>query len=540
MTIKGILVDIPNRRQFKAVVEVDGGKIVSIVEEDHNENGFIVPGFIDAHVHIESSMLVPSQFAKIAVKHGTVATVSDPHEIANVLGIEGVEYMIEDGNKVPLKFYFGAPSCVPATIFETSGAIIDAKGVKSLLQKDEVVYLAEMMNYPGVIFNDKQIHKKLKHAKKCNKVIDGHAPGVTGQDLKKYIAAGISTDHECFSKKEALEKLSLGMKILIREGSAAKNFKALSPLIDKYFKQMMFCSDDKHPDDLLIGHINQICARAVAQGNDVYKVLQMSCLNPIDHYGLKVGRLQVGDPADFVVLEDLKTFKPLQTYINGELVFDNGEVQFEAQPPKIVNNFNCSLKHPRDFETLSYQSTCKIIVAKDGELITSSKIHTLPREGHRLICDVKNDILKIAVVNRYDDAPISTAFIKNFGLKRGAIASSVAHDSHNIIAVGTNDVELCAAVNAIIEQKGGISLANNETIEVLPLPIAGIMSDKSCEEVGEKYSKLDKMAKNLGSKLTSPFMTLSFMGLLVIPTLKLSDLGLFDGSKFDFTTLHHP
>ncbi|WP_455170307.1 adenine deaminase [Aegicerativicinus sediminis] len=540
MVIKGVIVDILNRRQFKGAIEILGEKISKIYEEDHDEKGFIVPGFIDAHVHIESSMLVPSQFAKIAVTHGTVATVSDPHEIANVLGLEGVKYMIEEGKKVPLKFFFGAPSCVPATTFETAGATINSDGIKELLSHKDIYYLAEMMNYPGVIFKDEDIHKKLQYAKEFNKKIDGHAPGVTGEDLKTYIEAGISTDHECFTTQEALEKLSLGMKILIREGSAAKNFNALSALIDYYYEHLMFCSDDKHPDDLLEGHINQLCARSVAQGEDIYKVLQMACINPVDHYNLNVGKLQVGDSADFVVLEDLKTFKTVKTYIEGELVFENNRINFTSDHPTILNNFSCSYKQPRDFDTLAYNSTSKVIVAKDGELITTKEVFSLPRNGHSLECDLENDILKIAVINRYKDAPISTGFIKNFGLKKGAIASSVAHDSHNIIAVGANPDDMCEAVNAIISEKGGIAVAEKGKIDLLPLPIGGIMSNKPCKEVAKKYSQLDKLAKNLGSKLTSPFMTLSFMGLLVIPSLKLSDLGLFDGEKFEFTPLHHP
>ena len=324
-TIQGQFVDITNKRVFSAELTTENGKILSVTEKDHNIKNYILPGFVDAHIHIESSMLVPSEFARIAVIHGTVATISDPHEIANVLGKEGVYYMIENGKKVPLKFHFGAPSCVPATAFETAGAVIDSDGIKELMASPDINYLAEMMNYPGVLFDDEEVLKKIAWAKHFNKPVDGHAPGLRGADAKKYIDAGISTDHECFTYDEAKEKLSLGMKILIREGSAAKNFEALIDLLPEHYQNMMFCSDDKHPDDLILGHINQLCVRAVAKGIDVFKVLQSACINPVKHYNMNVGLLNIDDAADFIVVEDLTNFKVLQTYIDGELVAENGE-----------------------------------------------------------------------------------------------------------------------------------------------------------------------------------------------------------------------
>ncbi len=537
MKLKGNIVDIPNRSIFKGEITFKEGKIASIVEKQHNIEHYILPGFIDAHIHIESSMLVPSEFARIAVKHGTVATVSDPHEIANVLGARGVEFMIENGKQVPFKFNFGAPSCVPATNFESAGATIDADDIKTLLQNPDIKYLAEMMNYPGVLFEDAEVKQKIAWAKHFNKPIDGHAPGIVGDDISKYIAAGISTDHECFTKEEALEKLQKGMKILIREGSAAKNFEALIDLVSEHFENMMFCSDDKHPDDLILGHINQLCARSVAKGIDVFKVLQMACINPVKHYHLDVGQLQVGDAADCIVVEDLKDFKTLQTFVDGELVFDRGVSKIKPVEFKNLNNFNCEKKQVSDFKVEASAKKIRVIEALEGQLITNEIVEEATIENGNIISNIENDVLKMAVVNRYRNQFPAIAFIKNFGLKAGAIASSVGHDSHNIIAVGVSDEAISKAVNLIIENKGGICAVSENDQKVLPLPVAGIMSDYDGETVAKAYTELDKMAKQLGSALHAPYMTLSFMALLVIPSLKLSDKGLFNGKSFQFTSL---
>jgi adenine deaminase len=537
MIVQGNIVDIENRRIFKGEVEFDQGKIIAVRATNHKEERFILPGFVDAHIHIESSMLVPSEFAKIAVTHGTVATVSDPHEIANVLGVEGVHFMINNGKKVPLKFNFGAPSCVPATSFESAGAIIDSEGIKELMANPDIKYLAEMMNYPGVLFEDEEVMKKIAWAKHYNKPIDGHAPGLRGDDATKYIAAGISTDHECFSYAEGLEKLEKGMKVIIREGSAAKNFEALIPLLSEHYEQMMFCSDDKHPDDLLLGHINQLCVRAVAKGVDVFKVLQAACVNPVKHYNLDVGLLQEGDAADFVIVNDLKSFQVLQTYIDGELVAENGQSFVKHVDFEVLNNFHTDQKKVSDFEFHSASEKIRVIEALDGELITNQiEANSLIEEGN-LVSDVQNDVLKMTVVNRYKNSEPSIAFIKNFGLQEGAIASSVGHDSHNIIAVGVSDEMICKAVNLLIENKGGICAVTTSEEKVVPLPVAGIMSDQPAEQIGKAYAELDRMAKELGSQLRAPYMTLSFMALLVIPSLKLSDKGLFDGKEFKFTSL---
>lgn len=537
MIVQGNIVDIQNKRIFKGEFEVKEGKIIQIREVENAVENYILPGFIDAHIHIESSMLVPSEFAKIAVTHGTVATVSDPHEIANVLGVKGVSFMIENGKKVPLKFNFGAPSCVPATSFESAGAVIDSEDIKKMMQNPDIKYLAEMMNYPGVIYQDKEVLKKIAWAKHYNKPVDGHAPGLRGEDLDKYIAAGIYTDHECFTYEEGLEKLEKGMKVIIREGSAAKNFEALIDLLPEYYENMMFCSDDKHPDDLLLGHINQLCERAVAKGIDVFKVLQAACVNPVEHYNLDVGTLNEGDDADFIVVKDLQKFEVLQTYINGELVAEKGKSFVEHVDFEVLNNFDTDKKNVVDFEFHSASEKIRVIEALDGELVTNEiEADSLIKEGN-LVSDVENDVLKMTVVNRYQYAEPSIAFIKNFGLKEGAIASSVGHDSHNIIAVGVSDELICKAVNLLIENKGGVCAVTSSEEKVVPLPVAGIMSDKPAVEIGKAYAELDAMAKQLGSKLRAPYMTLSFMALLVIPSLKLSDKGLFDGNTFKFTSL---
>lgn len=537
MKISGNIIDIPNRSIYKGEIEVEDGIIRNITEKEVVEDQYLLPGLIDAHVHIESSMMVPSEFARMAVVHGTVATVSDPHEIGNVLGVDGVNYMIHNGKKVPFKFYFGAPSCVPATPFETAGAEIDVNGVEELLKKDEVKYLAEMMNWPGVLHSDPVVKAKIALAEKYGKVVDGHAPGLKGEQARKYIEAGISTDHECFTAEEALDKLKHGMKIIIREGSAAKNFEALIGLMEEHWANMMLCSDDKHPDNLEEGHINLLVKRALEKGIDLFKILQAACLNPIDHYKLEVGKLRVGDPADFIVIDDPKNFRVMQTYINGELVAEQGKTRIEPAQNTIVNQFNTDFKIAEEFALDADSKNIRIIEALDGQLITNEIVDTPKVEGGYVVSDTERDILKIAVINRYENAIPAVAFIKNFGLQEGAIASSVGHDSHNIICVGVDDHSMARAVNMIIEAKGGVSAVNSETLEILPLPVAGIMSERDGYEIAKKYKAIDKMAKKMGSKLNSPYMTLSFMALLVIPSLKLSDKGLFEGNRFEFVNV---
>lgn len=535
---KGNIVDLTNGKIFKGRLLVENGKIKSIAKDNSvTEDHFILPGLIDSHIHIESSMLIPSEFARLAVTHGTVATVSDPHEIANVLGIDGIKYMIDNGNSVPFKFYFGASSCVPATPFETAGNKIGIEELEELLSMNQIKYLSEMMNFPGVINRDEFEMQKLDVAKKHGKPADGHAPGVKGEAAKKYIEAGITTDHECFTMEEALEKIKYGMNIQIREGSAAKNFEALAELIGSHPDKVLFCSDDKHPDDLLEGHINDMYKRAIVKGFEPLRILQSIVLNPINHYKLDVGILRENDDADFIIVDNLNDFNIKKTYIKGEMVFDGKQTLIESVNCETPNVFVAN-KIKKSQIQLPYSSgKLKAIKAFDGELITS-KLEVTPKiiDGN-VVSDIENDVLKLIVLNRYGISEPAVAFINGFGFKEGAIASSVAHDSHNIVAVGTNDDDLLEAINKVIENKGGVvAISNNET-RVLPLPVAGLMSNIDAYQVAKKYHSIDNLAHKMGSTLRAPFMTLSFMALLVIPDLKLSDKGLFDGTTFSFTPM---
>jgi|WetSurSiteA1Bulk_404760.scaffolds.fasta_scaffold00303_2 adenine deaminase len=535
--ISGNIVDVLNSEIFPGTLIIFEGRIKDIVREDNNYPDYIIPGFIDAHVHIESSLLVPSEFARIAAVHGTVAAVSDPHEIANVLGIAGVRYMIENARSVPVRFYFGAPSCVPATEFETSGSALGINEVEELLAMNEISYLAEVMNFPGVLHDDPEVYEKIRLAKKYGKPVDGHAPGLRGNELKKYIAAGITTDHETLSREEAIEKITLGMKILIREGSAAKNFDELITLVDEYPEWCMFCSDDKHPDDLIKGHINDMVKRAARLGIDHMKVLRAACVNPVRHYGLDTGLLQTGDSADFLVVDNLKDFTVLKTIIKGETVAESGKPLIPRKDIRTVNRFYAERKKMDDFIIPAGGEYIRVIEAIDGQIITGALIEAATIMEGNAVSSPERNIHKIVVVNRYHDEKPAIGFIRNFGLIDGAIASSIAHDSHNIIAAGVSDEDICRAVNLVIEHKGGICAVSRKKEMILPLPVAGIMSNEGYTEVAEKYSALDRMAKELGSLLYAPFMTLSFMALPVIPKLKLTDKGLFDAEQFRFVDL---
>ncbi len=533
--IRAAVVDIEGRRTQRAEVHVMDGRITAIDPVEGPVEGFLLPGFIDAHVHVESSMLVPAEFARLAVTHGTVATISDPHEIANVLGVAGVEFMIDNGRQVPFHFFFGAPSCVPATRFETAGAELDADAVGALLERPEVRYLSEVMNFPGVLAQDPELMAKIAHAQRLGKVIDGHAPGLRGEAAARYIRAGaaegpvvISTDHECFTLEEALDKLAAGMHISIREGSAARNMDALMPLIDSHPHQVMLCCDDTHPDSLVAGHIDRLCAKAVAAGCDVYNVLQAACINPILHYGLPVGRLRVGDPADMILVHDLRDFRVQRTWLRGAVVAEDGRTLIPRHPCDSPNHFACAPRRPEDFAVPADTEPLHVIHALDGQLITPHLRMAARVESGQCVPDTARDLLKIAVVNRYREAPAAIGWVHGVGLKRGALASCVAHDSHNIVAVGTSDGELCMAVNRVIADRGGIAVCDGDQVSSLPLPVAGIMTTADAHEVADAYAALDRAAKALGSPLRAPFMTLSFMALLVIPHLKLSDQGLFD------------
>lgn len=535
-TISGKLIDIHRREIYPAEISIAGSVISKIIRVDHCDDRFILPGLTDSHIHIESSMVTPGSFAAAAVSRGTTAVVSDPHEIANVMGIDGVRFMIEDSERVPLKFYFGAPSCVPATPFESAGSVLNADAVEELLSLPDIFYLAEMMNYPGVVYGDEEVLKKLEAARKLKKPVDGHAPGLTGEPLRKYVASGISTDHECTSSEEAMEKIALGMKILIREGSAAKNLDALKELFKSNPEMLMLCSDDLHPEMLLKQHVNAMVARLVSEGYDIFDVIRSCTKNPSEHYNLSTGLLRPGDPADIIIVDDPAKMNVEETWIEGKKVFDRGRILFDSVKSEPLNKFSSAPVSTAQISVEAKGKKIRIIEAYDGNLNTGEIISQIP-EGKEVSADTESDILKIVVKDRYEDRPPAVGFIKGFGLKRGAFASSVAHDSHNIICIGADDNDIVNAINRVVEMKGGLAVAEGRLISSLPLPVAGIMSDEPVSRVAQEYERLSDLVKSMGSRMTAPFMTLSFMALLVIPELKLSDKGLFDGREFRFTNL---
>ena len=537
-SLSGNIVDVLKRRIFKGTVYVSGGVITRIAEEHVTSDQYILPGLVDSHIHVESSMLIPSEFARLACVHGTVATVSDPHEIANVLGVDGVRFMIQNGKKVPFKFFFGAPSCVHATPFESSGAFFAEAETEEMLVMPDVHYLAEMMNFPAVLQDEPGVMAKLALAKKYDKPVDGHAPGLTGKDAAKYAAAGISTDHECFTMEEALDKIANGMKIQIREGSAAKNFDDLAELLNTHPDHVMLCSDDRHPDDLMRQHMNAVAARAVSKGYDPMNVIRALTFIPVMHYALPVGLLQTGDPADIAVVSNLTEFKVLQTYINGFKVSENGQTLIESVKEDCPNVFRAKKISSKDIALPAENSRIRVIGAIDGQLITKTEVRESCIDKGYLVSDTKQDILKMVVINRYKEAKPAIAFISGFGFKKGAIASTVAHDSHNLVCVGASDEDIVRAVNLLVDSRGGIALINGEEEYVLPLPVAGLMSADEAHHSAELYETIAKKTKDLGTVMHAPFMTLSFMTLLVIPELKLSDQGLFDGNTFRFTSVY--
>jgi adenine deaminase len=536
MKVSGQLVDIHKRDIYPAVIEIKDGNITTIERVDSASEFFILPGLIDAHIHIESSMITPGVFALTAVKHGTCGVVSDPHEIANVLGIEGVEFMINDAKKVPLNFFFGAPSCVPATSFETNGASLNVIEIEKLLRKNDIKYLSEMMNFPGVIFGNREVMEKIECAKKFNKPVDGHAPGLTGENLKKYVEAGITTDHECSNIKEAEEKISLGMKILIREGSAARNLNSLKDLYKDYPGMVMLCSDDLHPDTLKKRHINKLIGKLIEEGYNMFDVVRSATINPNEHYGLNMGLLRKGDSADFILVDSLEKMNVHETWIKGNKVFSEGKVLFEYEVGSSVNKFNCQPLEEKDIKVRNEFSDIRVIAAVEGELLTG-ELHRSSGKAKIIEADIHNDTLKIVVKDRYKNSPPAIGFINGFRLKKGAFASSIAHDSHNIIAVGTNDSDIIAAINDIINLKGGLAVSSDGTVNSVQLNIGGIMTTRSCDEIAKDYEHLNQLVESLGCTMKSPFMTLSFMALLVIPDLKIGDRGLFDVRKFEPVSL---
>jgi adenine deaminase len=531
LIVSGKLFDIHKKNIYPAEVQISNGRIEDIQPVENAPDHIIMPGLIDSHVHIESSMVTPGAFATAAVIHGTTAAVSDPHEIANVLGVSGVRFMIEDGERVPFKFYFGAPSCVPATVFESNGATIDHVEIEKLLRLPEIKYLSEMMNYPGVIYGDKEVLLKIDVARKLNKPIDGHAPGLSGDLLRKYVSAGISTDHECSTIDEAKEKIALGMKILIREGSAARNMKALRDLFLTDPEMIMLCSDDLHPEMLRDGHINKLIASLLSDGYNAFDVIRSATINPVIHYGLESGLLRIGDPADFIVVDSLNSMSVKETWIDGEKVYSDGAVHFKYTAGEPINKFNCSYLKEEEICVRNEGKKYRVIDAMEGELTTGEMIVS-SKNTVFLDADKEQDILKIIVKDRYADSAPAVGFIHGFGLKSGAFASSVAHDSHNIICVGTNDKDITDAVNQVVSLKGGLAFASGGSVNYLKLDIGGIMTTEPCDTVANKYQFLSELVRRNGSRLKAPFMTLSFMALLVIPELKIGDRGLFDVKKF--------
>ena len=539
LKVAGNLIDIITKESYPAVLGIRSGKIISVQRDEKLRcEHYLIPGFVDSHVHVESSMLCPYEFSKMAVSHGTLGALCDPHEIANVLGKKGIDYMIENGRDAPCRLYFGAHSCVPATPFESSGASLKGEDISLLFDTHKLYHLAEVMNVPGVLDGDLQLLQKIGEAKKRAKKIDGHAPGLSGDELARYVAAGIDSDHECTSYGEGLEKLKHGMKVSIREGSAAKNFDALIDLIEVFPNSVMFCSDDIHPDDLARGHINSLVKRALDRKFCLYDVLRAASLNPTRHYGLDLGLLQCGDRADFLVVRDLDSLELVRAYLGGEVVYESGRVSSETRKHEVLNNFSRS---PIEADSLRIEvpkaKELRVIAIEDGQLYTRKEKHKpLLRDGI-VEADLDRDLLLLAVLSRYSDAPASLALAKNMGLQRGTIASSIAHDSHNIIAIGTSRKDIARAINLIVESRGGISAVEGEEEMLLALPIAGLMSDGDGVSVAREYEAIDAFAKKLGAKPKSPFMTLSFLALPVIPELKLSDRGLFDAEKRDFVPL---
>ncbi|MBS2212528.1 adenine deaminase [Carboxylicivirga mesophila] len=540
MKISGNIVDVVKNEIFPGDIEVENNTIISIRKNTNSYSNYILPGLVDSHVHIESSMLTPSRFAQLVVPRGTVGVVSDPHEIANVMGVKGVEYMIKDAKSVPLKCYFGVPSCVPATDFETSGHKITEKDVEYLLENG-ASFLAEMMNFPGVIHGDKEVWNKLELAKKYNVPIDGHAPGLRGEELEKYASGGITTDHECFSIDEALDKIKCGIKTQIREGSAARNFEALHPLITREPLNTMLCTDDSHPDLILAkGHIDRLVRLGLAKGYSIFEMYQVAVVNPVKHYNLPIGLLQEGDAADFIIVDNLSDFNVRTTYVDGKKVAEDGQALFELSSSDVINNFKCTPITLDDVKVVAPVDNpgLRLMEAEDGELLTEQTIwNTSYQKGEEIQSSLDDDILKIVVVNRYREAQPVVGFIKNFGLLKGALASSVAHDSHNIVAIGCDDESLVRAINAIIDTKGGIVATDGNEEKLLKLPVAGLMSVEKGEEVAKQYTAINRFVAKMGCDMKAPFMTLAFMSLLVIPSLKIGDKGLFDVNTFSFTSL---
>ncbi len=537
----GNLVDVLHHAIYPAEIVISDGKIDEIKQLNTMlpDAPYIMPGFIDSHIHIESSLLTPSGFAQLAVRQGTVAVITDPHEIANVCGLDGIEWMMEDAARCIFHFHFGIPSCVPCSPFEGNGAFLDASNTRYLLGRDNVYGLAEMMNFVATIHHGGETMNKIGDALAAGKCVDGHAPDLDYDDAKSYIKAGVTTDHEVVDINVAHRRLKYGMKLQIREGSAARNFDTLSPLIDndEYCGKLMLCTDDIYPDELCQWHINDLVSRSINHGNDLWNTLYAACVTPVRHYKLPVGLLQEGDSADFVVVNDLNHFDVLATYINGcEVYRKEGDVVSVVKAgtsiAEPINNWKVQPIQLSDLRLKAQSKNIRVIGAADGSLYTKALIFPAKIEKTFAVSDVQRDILKIVVLNRYVQRRPQVAFVNGFGLKKGAMASTIAHDSHNIIAVGTNDDDLLAAINTLVEHKGGLCVADGDDISVMPLPLAGLMSMHQPRKVADEYATIRSKAFELGCSFKAPFMTLSFMALPVIPEIKITDLMFIDSTNF--------
>lgn len=534
MIIKGNILNVFTDEIYPGEIKINNGIIESIREVDQYFPDIIVPGFIDSHIHIESSRLTPSRFAEVALRHGTTAVVCDPHEIGNVMGLEGIEYMVNDAKYAPLKFFFTAPSCVPATNYETNGATISADIIDSLLRRDEFVALSEVMNYTGVVNGDKDLIDKINVAKKYNKKIDGHAPLLTGPDLQKYVKYGISTEHECVTKAEALEKKRLGLKIMIREGSESHMLEKLVNTPTDFI-----VTDDLEPDDLVKGHMNIRLRKAVDLGMDPFEAIRKVTLNPAEHYGLNCGSISPGKSADLVFIDNLDDFRVKRVVVNGNTIFKKQKLLYRAKPLPLDSTLHINHKNAEDFDLKANNPNKKsanvnVIRVIPESIVTKKSTAKLTIDRGKIIPSVFEDILKISVVERYGGNTISNAFISGFGLKNGAIASSVSHDSHNLIVIGTNSEYMAEATNKIIDNNGGIvAISNQEQIE-LPLPIAGLMSDRSVLEVAKQTEALNDLVNRMGCPLENPFTIMSFMALPVVDEIKITNKGLFDVSENKF------
>lgn len=548
----GRIVDVFTGEVRTGSVAISGDRIAGVSgdytrarETIELEGAYVAPGFIDGHIHIESSLLPLHEFVRLCLVSGTTAVVADPHEIANVLGITGIRYMLKASEGLPIDVFLTVPSCVPATGMETAGAAIGAKETERLLKLERVIGLGEVMNYPGAALGDQAVLAKLNAAKRLKRRIDGHAPGLAGRLLQAYVAAGAGSDHECIGPQEAMEKLSAGMVVMVREGSAARNLVALAPVLSDFrLRRCCLVTDDKHPRELVReGHLNPLLRKAVAAGIRAVGAVQMVTLNPAEYFGLDDrGAVAPGYRADITVLRDLDGFVPKMVIKSGRVVARDGRLTCrlrQVSDRRVLGTVRIGRLTVRSFAIRAEADRCNCIRVVPEQIITEQHVLPTPMENGFVRADTERDILKLAVVERHRaSGRVGLGLVNGFGLKKGALGTTVAHDSHNVIVVGTNDRDMLAAVRALAKMGGGyVAAADGRVVASLPLPIAGLMSDRSADEVVECQQRLLEKARVWGSRLPNPFITLSFLALPVIPALKLTDQGLVDVSRFRFIGL---